>query len=117
VSTSPFVRAALEDPPLARSAPRPPSRSPWTTRLAVVGTTFRRMGLGRLSELMFHPQDSAIARREAQRLLREERFKRIADDGARSLVGDRLGHLPDDDRDQVLRFALNLAGRLARQPG
>jgi hypothetical protein len=57
-----------------------------------------------------------IARAEAQRLLREERFKRIADEGARSLVVERLGHLRDDDRDLVLRFAVSLARRLARHP-
>lgn len=57
-----------------------------------------------------------IARREAQRLLREDRFKRLADEGARSLVAGRLGHLGADDREQVLRFAVSLAGRLARQP-
>lgn len=48
--------------------------------------------------------------------MREDRFKRLADEGARSLVADRLGHLREADREQVLRFAVSLAGRLARQP-
>lgn len=55
-----------------------------------------------------------VVAREARRVVREDRFRRIADESARSLVDGRLGHLRDDDREQVLRFAAGLAGRLAR---
>lgn len=57
-----------------------------------------------------------VVREEARRLLREERFRRLATDGARALIGDAMRHLSARDRDLLVRFAVGLAGRLARQP-
>lgn len=57
-----------------------------------------------------------IARAETERLLREERFQRLADEGTRALLDDALHHLSPHDRELLVRFTVGLAGRLARQP-
>ncbi len=57
-----------------------------------------------------------VVRDEAARLEREERFRVAALEDARALVGERLAHLASGDREVVVRYAVGLAARLARQP-
>lgn len=58
----------------------------------------------------------AVVAEEVARLVREDRFRRIADESAQAMLGSRLAHLSDDDREAILRFAAGLAGRMARNP-
>ncbi|MCW8140946.1 MAG: glutamyl-tRNA reductase [Planctomycetota bacterium] len=58
----------------------------------------------------------AVVAEEVARLVREDRFRRIADESAQAMLGARLAHLSDDDRDAILRFATGLASRMARNP-
>ncbi|MCO5167557.1 MAG: glutamyl-tRNA reductase [Planctomycetes bacterium] len=58
----------------------------------------------------------AVVAQEVERLVREDRFRRIADESAQAMLGSRLAHLSDADRDAILRFATGLASRMARNP-
>ncbi len=58
----------------------------------------------------------SIVIEEAARLVREERFRRLARRSAEGLLDGKLAHLPEADREALLRFATGLASRFARQP-
>jgi len=53
---------------------------------------------------------------EVARLVREDRFCALADQSAGAMLSERLGHLEETDREAILRFAVGLAARMARQP-
>lgn len=53
---------------------------------------------------------------ETERLVLDDRFRAAAEQDARALLEERLAHLGPADRDAVVRYAVGLAARLARQP-
>lgn len=59
---------------------------------------------------------AAVVRDEVAKVVREDRFRAIADESAQAMLGSRLAHLSEADREQILRFATSLAARIARQP-
>lgn len=58
----------------------------------------------------------AVIADEVAKLVREDRFRVIADESAQAMLGSRLAHLSAADRDAILRFATGLASRIARNP-
>ncbi len=58
----------------------------------------------------------AVVHDELTRVVREDRFRVIADESAQAMLGARLAHLSEADREQILRFATGLAARIARHP-
>ncbi len=73
-----------------------------------------RAARGRLASEVARARE--VVREETARLVREEHFRATALDAARALVGDGLPHLTSSDREAVVRYAVGLAARLARQP-
>lgn len=57
-----------------------------------------------------------VVQDEVTRVVREDRFRVIADESAQAMLGARLAHLSEEDREQILRFATGLAARIARNP-
>jgi glutamyl-tRNA reductase len=58
----------------------------------------------------------AVIADEVSKLVREDRFRVIADESVQAMLESRLAHLSADDREQILRFATGLASRIARNP-
>lgn len=58
----------------------------------------------------------AVVQDELTKVVREDRFRVIADESAQAMLGSRLAHLSESDREQILRFATGLAARIARHP-
>lgn len=57
-----------------------------------------------------------VVQDEVARVVREDRFRAIADESAQAMLDARLAHLSQADREQILRFATGLAARIARNP-
>lgn len=81
--------------------------------------------LGQLETLARHNQAARVEQGqraaaaiavEVARYAREEHFRRLADESARAMLGGRMAHLGDEDREQLRRFVVGLAEKIARQP-